>query len=194
MGRPWEYPRWRRVTMQLTLWVILAASLGLAQMITSQRRGVPVALQAPEQVGPVMVGFPENWVISQETPPEVGMLVAEDPAGSRAMTISVEEASAPVAGSQPIEFKGLHQSGTLTVLKRVRRSMDGLGYGGPEYELMATTPLRSGGALTIRLLTQRRSSEDNRLIQAVADGITSAAGKPRRVLPPVVPIHPDDFD
>ncbi|HET6247466.1 MAG TPA: hypothetical protein VFE47_07215 [Tepidisphaeraceae bacterium] len=33
MSRPWEYPRWRRVLLQLALWAILGATLGLAQFM-----------------------------------------------------------------------------------------------------------------------------------------------------------------
>src|SRR5579862_1421466 len=37
MGRPWDYPRWRRVLMQVVMWLVFAGSLCLARVIAHNR-------------------------------------------------------------------------------------------------------------------------------------------------------------
>src|SRR6476659_8798385 len=37
MGRPWEYPRWRRVLMQVVMWLVFAGSLCLARVLAHSR-------------------------------------------------------------------------------------------------------------------------------------------------------------
>jgi hypothetical protein len=178
--------------MQLVLWVILGGTLGLAQVITAQRHGIPIALQQPEWLGPLLVSLPEDWAVSQDSEPGQNSLTAEDAEGGREMTIAIEPLPGPGRVVSRIEFKRLSQTGVLTLAPALRRAPDDSVV--PGYELVASTTLPSVGAVTIRLFTRRPSSEDKRLIQAVANGITLSEGLPPKARPRSVPLHPDDFD
>jgi len=57
MARPWEYPRWRRVLMQVAMWVIFGGTLGLAQLVVRQRQLTPIVLEPRTRLGPLWVRF-----------------------------------------------------------------------------------------------------------------------------------------
>jgi hypothetical protein len=173
--------------MQVVLWAVLGGTLGLAQWITSTRQRTPISLEPPERLGPVMVQLPAKWTRLQESQDDE--LAVEQP-GVRELVVSLEDG--PTEPGKPIEFKGLHQTGHLLTLPHSEQGPDGTIM--QDFEMVAWAPLPTGGAVAITLLTRRQSSEDQRLLQAVANGITLAKRKPPKVRPRSVPLHPDDFD
>jgi hypothetical protein len=115
MGRPWEYPNWRRVTMQVMMWLILCATLGLAEMV-SRTRGIEGAQQV--RVGPVVVRLPYRWKPDKVDP--VRGLRAQDPDGQRQLFVVVTPLTrddplkfTPEYDPNRVEFRGLGRAGTM---------------------------------------------------------------------------------
>jgi hypothetical protein len=198
MGRPWEYPRWRRVLMQAVMWVILAGTVGLAQLVVVERRRSPIALEARMRVGPLWVRTPADWSVTSESDPGGGVLqLIDDGNPIRDLTIAVEpsppgqeqgrELNQPGAGTQPIQFKGLNQSGVLVALRRKVRTREGPW--AQEEILLAFTQLPSGYLLELRLRQQgtRIGTAEAELVKAVANAITWAGTPPPRQRLPALP-------
>src|SRR5688500_10159753 len=62
MAKSSHYSRWKRVAMQASMWTVLAASVGLAALVSRQRtKELTVRLGEPQRVGRVMVRLPEGW-------------------------------------------------------------------------------------------------------------------------------------
>src|SRR5690242_6674171 len=80
MGRPWEYPRWKRVLMQAAMWVIFGGTLGLAQFVSHERRVSPQADLGPPQVwGRLIIQLPEGWHPEEKGLDQVLMIEGIDP-------------------------------------------------------------------------------------------------------------------
>jgi hypothetical protein len=91
MARSWHYPRWRRYVMQATLWLVLAATLGLAAVVNHhKRRQLYIALGQPIVRGDLTVSLPLNWQALANDPDErvVARAVERGPAGGRLVSIS----------------------------------------------------------------------------------------------------------
>ena len=73
MAKSWQYPRWRRVAMQGTMWLILAATVGLAALVNRhQRHALVPALdtKSPITLGnSVKVFLPANWAAPRSEGP-----------------------------------------------------------------------------------------------------------------------------
>ncbi|HEY2585439.1 MAG TPA: hypothetical protein VGI81_06740 [Tepidisphaeraceae bacterium] len=205
MGRPWEYPRWRRTLMQAVMWVILAGTVGLAQLVVVERRRAPIALEAPVQVGPLWVRTPVDWSFATGSNPEAGDLsLVDDNNPSRQLAIGVErnpvgqdlgsQLNHPGAGTQPIDFKGLKQTGVLMAWHRKIRPQGG------NWEqvdiLLAFTQLPSGYLVEIRLtqMGARLGTADAELVKAVANAITWAGEPPPKRPGPVLPPDQTEVD
>ena len=187
--------------MQVVMWVILAGTVGLAQLVVVERRRSPIALEPPVRVGPLWVRTPVDWSPTPDSDPDRGILqLSDDNNPARDMVIGVEpsppgqetarEANQPGAGTQPIEFKGLRQSGVLVALRRKARTQEGTWV--QEENLLAFTQLPSGYLVEIRLRQQgaRIGAAEAEVVKAVADAITWAGPlTPKRRLPP---LHNDD--
>jgi len=189
MARPWEYPRWRRVLMQVVMWVILGGTLGLAQLVVRQRQQAPIFLQLPVQVGPLWVSLPLGWTAILADAPATGELQAVDADQTQELIIRVQriaagqepgsDANQPGAGTQPIYFKGLNRKGVMAGIAEKVQTPDGIV--GTEDILVAFTDLPSGYAVEIQFRhgSGKMGAADRRLIQAVADAMTWA-GVPSR--------------
>lgn len=197
MGRPWEYPRWRRVLMQAVMWVILAGTVGLAQLVVVERRRAQIELEAPVRVGPIWVRTPVDWTPTPDSDPDKGILQLLDennPMHVLAVVVqraSVDEAmggvtNQPGAGTQPIRFKGLNRNGVLMAWHRKAHMPDGAWM--QEEILLAFTQLPSGYFVAVQLTQQgaRIGPADADVVKTVADAITWAGVPvPKRRLPPV---------
>jgi len=122
--------------MQVSMWLIFGASLGLAQLVTHARLVSPQADLGPPRVwGRLMVRLPEGWRLEkQDESDQVLIIEGQDPQdptrglfmeqriGAGAASDSDEETDGtPIArSSEPIQFTGLGQKGTLTALQDVR--------------------------------------------------------------------------
>lgn len=195
MGRPWEYPRWRRVLMQVVMWVILAGAAGLAQLVVVERRRAPIALEAPVQVGPIWVRTPADWSPTPGSERDQGVLqLIDDNNPTRVLAILVEHNAAaeimggagnqPGAGTQPIQFKGLNRNGVLMAWHRKVRTQEGVWV--REEILLAFTQLPAGYFVAVQLTQEgpRIGAAEADLVKAVADAITWAGPPaPKRRLP-----------
>lgn len=65
MGRSWHYPPWRRVVMQVTMWLIFASTLGVAALVVHEKKSVkPVSLAPATTINGVTVRMPAGWDVS----------------------------------------------------------------------------------------------------------------------------------
>ena len=183
MGRPWEYPRWRRMLMQVLMWLILGGTIGLAQLVTYHRSHAPIALSPPVQVGPFLVRVPDGWSVEARGP----KLDAEDDAGRHLLVLAlpitaasddgvdVDAGGQGRGGSETMEFRGLHQTGTMQILSRIRRTAEGAVR---TQVLTGTAVVPKIGVIVLELYPAgpRPGSADRRLLQSIADGISQARG------------------
>ena len=73
MPRPLDIPRWRRFAMQAIMWVILAATVGVAALI--DRR---VELGTPEKLDGVELRLPKNWIREVRTDSTIELTESDD--------------------------------------------------------------------------------------------------------------------
>ena len=92
MPKSWQYPRWRRVAMQVAMCVVLGAAVGSAAWVGQTRRAeLDVKLGPPQQVGELMVRLPERWQSRITRGRTVVVVVADevsDRRGDRQLRIS----------------------------------------------------------------------------------------------------------
>jgi hypothetical protein len=66
MGK-WHYPKWRRVAMQAVMFLILGASLALAQWVVHDRRtNGSTRMGGMRYYGPIGVRIPAGWKLESE--------------------------------------------------------------------------------------------------------------------------------
>src|SRR5436305_844977 len=65
MANPWQYSRGRRIATQVVMWVILAAAIGLAALVSAHRRtALQVALGPAQTVKHVTIALPKDWEVT----------------------------------------------------------------------------------------------------------------------------------
>src|SRR5881227_1032133 len=65
MPNPWQYSRGRRIATQVVMWLILAATIGLAALVSAHRRtALQVALASPQTVKHVTIALPKDWEVT----------------------------------------------------------------------------------------------------------------------------------
>ena len=178
MARPWEYPGWRRVVMQVVMWLIFCATLGLAQLVT-RSRSIDTAQQV--RVGRFLVRLPSDWKIDSAS--AVGMR-AHDPDGERRFFVAVvplTRAEDPDAGSDDdgparIEFKGLNRVGIIELQRPAIDIEDA------QTRLVATVTVPSIRAklrVGFNLVGADQTGAEVSLLKRIANGITLSADSPR---------------
>lgn len=196
MARLWEYPRWRRVLMQVAMWVIFGGALGLAQLVVRQRQLTPIVLEPRTRLGPLWVRLPQGWMPVSGQDPAAGEIRVADPEQPRDLTILVQrlpegqkggqEADQPGTGTQPIFFKGLNRQGVRLEWRQKLRTPDGTMTS--EELMLALTDLPSGLEVEI-LLRQgggKMGAAERLLLETVANEITWAGRlPPTKRLPPL---------
>jgi hypothetical protein len=185
MSRPWEYPRWRRVLMQAVMWVIFAAALGLANLITYHRAHTPVELAEPINLHNFRVSLPDGWDPTSDWDPDRGELDVIDPERTRGLNVSISKLSASSDDSEgdneqqvrsrsiePVQFSGLHQKGIMAIVPRYERESGDRVVA--HDVLVALTVLPKGEMVKIELRKggERIGPSDRMLVQAVANAIT----------------------
>ncbi len=80
MARAWQYPRWRRIVMQATLWLILGCATGLAALVTHHRIGANhVDLAKAFSFGQLKIRLPAEWAVAQGDDDSLHFIGPEDP-------------------------------------------------------------------------------------------------------------------
>src|SRR5437588_671233 len=125
MPRPWEYSPTRRIAMQITMWLVFAATLGVAQIVSSHRARIErMDLDEPISVGDVRLRLPRDFEVTLQG---VDSLAAKDLTHHR--NISVEgialtngerlddclarRSPVPLRSVERLKFPGLHKVGLL---------------------------------------------------------------------------------
>jgi hypothetical protein len=76
MARNWQYPRWRRLLMQSSMWLILGGTVGLAALLDRhQHDELRVTLDNPLQCGSIRLQLPAHWMFEFT---ENGMVTATE--------------------------------------------------------------------------------------------------------------------
>jgi len=184
MSRSWHYPRWRRIVMQVTLWIILGATVGLAALVDHYRSGAAAVKLGPqEDFGPVSLRLPEGWAITAQREP-VLLVQAEDGSDGSARILSVLRQ--PVQGkmsalefiirsglappqaarvAQPIAMGG--QTGAMVSLSRQMRGPGGSVMS--ERDIVAVAMIRPQHAIILHLSSAGNTlNEDEDLLRQVA--------------------------
>lgn len=179
--------------MQGVMWLIFGVSLGVAQLITHQRRNSPQAdLGPPQPWGRLIVRLPEGWEMQEKEADQV--LIIEGLEEDRAREYVIEQrlsrdpadddaADDPAVSrsSEPIDFTGLGCKGTLTATKEVHQMRRG-----PLIQtesLRAHAQLPDGLTVTVRLAQSgvRIGKADRLLMKQIVQNIRmgSAEGGPQ---------------
>lgn len=191
MARPWEYPVWRRVVMQIVMWLILGGSLGLAQLISVHNRNAAESMGEEVQIEGFQARLPEDWSIRPLNLHGIGGIEGQgveaiDPEGHRVLQMvvlplgpagrlvgpGIGAASTP---GQHVDFAGLHVSGIMRMESQVRP----LRQGGSilERTITATASVPPDHVILIQLVTsgdQSPGRADARLVRDLAAGITAS--------------------
>jgi hypothetical protein len=173
--------------MQVVMWLILCATLGLAEIVTRSRSAQGTQ---PVRVGPVVVRLPYGW--KQDSIDAVGGLRAHDPEGQRRLfvvvtplTTEIPEAGADYQGDARVDFKGLHRIGYMDLEQQTTGDQE------VYMELVAKVMVPSA-RIKLRIgfvLPQPEATGvDISLLQRIAGGITLSGNSPRPQL------HPPDGD
>ena len=191
MGRPWEYPLWRRVLMQGLMWVVLAGTVGLAQLVTQhQKRHTTVTLGAPIRLGPIYVRVPKGWAANKTVTTGESVIEAVDGETRRVLSIFVMQVppddddqsvdarnGVDNGASEPITFRGLGLKSSMRVGRENRQAEDGVI---TTTSLNAIVRLPSGSTVVVELdeIGTHLASADKSLLRAAADAITLAPRRP----------------
>jgi hypothetical protein len=114
MAKSWHYPRWRRHVMQITMWIVLAGTVGLAMVVNHfERKALEPRLGAAQTIGDVTFRAPANWKPPGDNPSDpqtlITLLESDDDSG-RARSISILRQRGNALKS-PLEY--LMQHGVL---------------------------------------------------------------------------------
>lgn len=185
--------------MQVVMWVIFGASLGLAQLVVRQREMRSIPLDPRTRVGPVWVRLPAEWTTTTADP-QAGVVQAIDPERAQVLTIAVQrlpdgqkggrDADQSGAGTEPIYFQGLNRQGLMAVFPQRIRTPEGVLI--PRQTLLAVTDLPSNYELEIELTQDggKMGAGEHKLIQTVANAITWAGPLPPSKQRPTLPRGP----
>jgi hypothetical protein len=174
--------------LQLALWAILGATLGLAQLISQERKNPDIELDTPVRLRSVLVRLPEGWTQWNGWAPEAGQLQMVDPLQTRILTVFIDRPAAVSEGDpdaeidvdslpmtsqdmQPMEFAALHKMGWISKLPTTRWFPDSTG---ADNTVLAMVELSSGQKLYIQLNKRGVSQVDRVLVEAVANHIALA--------------------
>ena len=127
MGRPWEYPRWRRILMQVVMWLVFAGSLCLARVLAHSRsqdrtnvvRAGIFELRVPEEFKIDSSG-PNNDLLAHDTQRSRRLRIQSLPPGEGGVSVF-----ASGEGFGKIKFRSLGLTGVLEAQQRTTRTDEG---------------------------------------------------------------------
>lgn len=170
--------------MQITLWVVLCATVGLAALVDHFRDGAAAFKLGPEEVfGPISMRLPVGWSITSEGE-GVLLVQAEEGENGKARILAVlyqpvrgemsalefiiRSGLAPPAAARvahPIQISG--RQGVMVSLVRQVRGPDGEAIG--ERDLIAVAMVQTHYALILHLSSAGNSlSEDEYVVSEIA--------------------------
>lgn len=194
MPRPNETPRWRRVAMQGIMWVILAATVGVAALVNHEvRRTHGGELAQPVRVSDdLSIRLPLGWRVIDESDGYIEVQEGKDDAG-RTLSVrigtggSLFESFWALGGgeeSRPVKAMDIpvgDQTGRLIVRKKSLARIDLRLRGYYEIDTSVTAPIQPGNRkLTITLSEvgrgQKSQIEGNiDLVKRIAGSVQAGA-------------------
>lgn len=190
--------------MQAVMWLILGATVGLAELITYQRNHTPIELGPPVQLGQVDVRLPEAWQVAvagstlEAQEPDTGRVVRVmyNPALLRSEEPPPDQGGVPVS-TEPIEFHGLHRRGLMAAISQYQMTTQGV-VSQKVLRAAAELPKQKVIVVEVSQYAAQMGPADRLLLQTVADGITPASGKappaPAMKQQDAEPESPDDSE
>jgi hypothetical protein len=200
MAKNWQHGRLRVVVLQVVMWVILGASLGLAAFIDHRKTAaLDVTLGEPRRFGALVVRLPKGWELEGETgPPQAVVAKDYDRQGRlrRTLKVTQEVQTGRVLGPEsylentvqlpeieqipdvePFGFLGQDEGALVAFMlgdsRRGRRSRPRL----PDAGLYAATVLPDGLSVTVQLYGEGAYGPTSRhLVRLVADNLKLADG------------------
>jgi hypothetical protein len=126
---PQQYTRQRRLAMQIVMWVILLAMVGLAGLVSTHRRGVfQTHLDAPLQQEGLSVQLPKGWDVARHSQDDSALLLTAISAKEllRARTVSVWRHWSDT-GETPVElvYRQLRRNAATQAGSTVSLAVDG---------------------------------------------------------------------
>jgi hypothetical protein len=164
------------------MWVILLATLGLAQLVSRARE----QSSAGVTVGPFLVRLPAGWKVNSNANQE---LEAQDPQGQRKLWVSVKpmrphDSTADYQGRNPISFKGLKRIGAFEMAHQFRLAPEGQS-DEPIISAMVIVPaVRARLTISLTPESEELSAADIRLLQRLAAAVTLAPADRAPVMRP----------
>jgi hypothetical protein len=153
MAKSWQYSRWRRVAMQVTLALVLAATVGLAALVTRGRSAeLRVELGTPIEVGSLKMRLPAGWSVTM-SPVTV---TASDQITDVPREVAVMQE--PLAGGTVDEYLWRHSGEPAKKFQRV----DFLGQPGRMVEVEGRRPFTDeviSGVYAVTILPPRGPGE-----------------------------------
>lgn len=111
MPRSWQYPRWRRILLQATLCLILAAAIGVAALVSRQRiQSQYVDLSRRITIDSLAISLPANWIVFSDVD-NMGVAAREpeDSDQQRSLAIRVQPVSPGLTAAEFLIRSGISQ-------------------------------------------------------------------------------------
>lgn len=189
-----EYPRWRYVAMQVVLFAVLLATVGLAHWVSRRNR-------VPASAGPIVLGdftlvLPADWDTTRKKTPAAIEITAIDPDESGRQIVAIfQQLAAPVSPQDYLLHSGLiggewkmeqmtvegNPGAYLEMMRLINQDGSRL----LAKDLMACVMLPSGQALTLQLTGPGRVQEEDQ--QIMQELLTKLQIKPQKH---AAPEHP----
>lgn len=91
MPNPWDPTRFRRIALQVVMWLILCAAVGLAAAVSHHRREMlKVPLSPPVRAGELTFRLPEGWQMRQRAARDASLQAVEPGGTQRTLTVTSE--------------------------------------------------------------------------------------------------------
>jgi hypothetical protein len=208
MAKNWQYGRLRAIALQVVMWLIFGASLGLAAYIDHRKSGqLDVRLGEPRTLGRLTVRLPHGWEVEEDAGPPQALVAKDfDRQGRhrRTLRITQEQQTGRTRGAEyylentinlpdveqipntePFAFPGENDGALVTFIIDNPRALRRLHPEIPDAGMYACAVMPDGLTLTVQLTGEGTYGPSSRqLIRLVADNIkvtdTATATKPAR--------------
>ena len=188
MPRPYDYSPARRYAMQITMWLVLAATLGLAYVVSTHRaRAERLDLDESESIGDVRVRLPRDWRIGEGSddsvvavdpnrPRQIVMLEVALPEGKKPEWALPRHGGVPSRSIRELPFPGLHRTGVMASGRGTTITEDG--HLEVQQVIAAAVELAPGKALVLRIEQSgpRPDKSNEELLKRIAATVTPNPG------------------
>jgi hypothetical protein len=186
-----QYPRSRYVTMQVALFVILCATVGLANWVSHHHAGV-IQHNGPISLGDFTLYMPSEWDVEQKQTANTIQVIATEPDDSgRQISALYQQLRQPVAPMDYLQRSGLatgsgeaqqmtvdgNPGAYLPMMRLINRNGQHI----LMKDLLACVMLPSGQVLTVQLTGPGKLDDSDQ--QVMQELLTQLQIKPQKQLP-----------